>query len=181
MTRSLVIVFLSFLITACRGYPDGELVFVTNERDGTISVVDAAEVRVVDTISTGGRPRGIRISTDCTRAYVAVSAPFEDQQAEGFDKIVVIDTANGKTLDSINVNTDPEQLAVDPEQKYIYVSNEDTGTATLTDIATGEPVKTLITGIEPEGVAISPDGRWVYVMAETSSTVTVIDTENRRL
>jgi hypothetical protein len=66
-----------------------------------------------------------------------------------------------------------EQLAVDPEQKLLYVSNEDAGTATVTDIDTGEAVSVLITGIEPEGVAISPDGRWVYVMAETSSTVTV--------
>ena len=107
MKRPILFIFLSIVFTACGGYPVSELIFVTNERGGTISVVDAAEFRVIDTISTGGRPRGIRISTDGTRAYVAVSAPFEDQQAEGFDKIVVIDTANGKTLDSINVNTDP--------------------------------------------------------------------------
>jgi len=181
MIRHLPIIALGIFFAACGAYPAGELIFVTNERDGTVSVIDGTTHRVVDTITTGGRPRGIRISSDGKRVYVAVSAPIDDQQAEGFDKIVVIDTADGTVIDSINVNTDPEQLAVDPGQRYIYVSNEDTGTATITDIATGEPVKSLITGIEPEGVTISPDGRWVYVMAETSNTVTVIDTQEQEV
>jgi YVTN family beta-propeller protein len=136
---------------------------------------------VVDTIHTGGRPRGIKISGDGELAYIAVSAPFNDQKAEGYDKILVISTADGSTQKSIDVGADPEQLAVDPEQQLLYVSNEDAGTATVTDIDTGEAVSVLITGIEPEGVAISPDGRWVYVMAETSSTVTVIDTAQQRV
>ena len=123
MIRYVFVTILSIFLATCGAYPSGELIFVTNERDGTISVIDGSTDKVIDTITTGGRPRGIRISSDGKRAYVAVSAPFDDQQAEGFDKIVVIDTGDGTVLDSINVNTDPEQLAVDPEQKYIYVSN----------------------------------------------------------
>src|SRR5215207_5176180 len=181
MRFSYVVIIAIFCFASCGGYPSGTTVFVTNERDGTISVIDAGTDKVVDTIQTGGRPRGIKISADGKFAYVAVSAPFNDQKAQGFDKIMVIDTSNGSIKKSIEVGTDPEQLAVDPRQRLLYVSNEDNGTATVTDAETGETINIFITGIEPEGVAISPDGRWVYVMAETSSTVTVIDTQKERV
>src|SRR5215204_1090629 len=172
----LIILAAAIFLTSCGGYPTGTVVFVTNERAGTISVIDAQKDTVIDTIQTGGRPRGIRLSVDGARAYVAISAPFNDQQASGFDKIIVVDTTAGNIERSIDVGTDPEQLAVDRKENFLYVSNEDAGTATVVDLETGEAVAVLVTGIEPEGVAISPDDRWVYVMAETSSTVTVIDT-----
>ena len=59
------------LLTGCSRYPKGELVFVTNERDGTISVIDSATDKVIDTIMTGNRPRGIRMGSDGKFAYIA--------------------------------------------------------------------------------------------------------------
>jgi YVTN family beta-propeller protein len=38
--------------------------FVTNERDGTITVIDTGADRVYSTIKVGGRLRGIRLSFD---------------------------------------------------------------------------------------------------------------------
>ena len=174
----LPIIFLIFC-AACSRYPAGTLVFITNERNGTISVIDAEKDRVIDTIFTGARPRGIRISADGARAYVALSSPMNAQPKPEDNRIVVLDTKTGKIVKSINVGTDPEQLAVNADQTLLYVSNEDAGTATVTDINSGEPLAVLVVGIEPEGVTISPDGRWVYVMAETSNTVSVIDTEKQ--
>ena len=164
--------------TACAKYPSGTLVFVTNERDGTISVIDAAADKVIDTIMTGGRPRGIRISANNKHAYVAVSTPLNTKPKPGDDRVCVYDTSSGALIRTIQVGVDPEQLAIDQDERRLYVSNEDTGTATVIDIANGKVPATLVTGIEPEGASISPDGRWVYVTAETSNTVTVIDTSS---
>ena len=175
MRTPAIFLLILFSLAACSRYPSGTLVFVTNERDGTISVIETKTNKTVDTIVTGARPRGIRMSADGTRAFIALSSPIGKTPDPADSRILIVDTSNGNELGSIHVGDDPEQLALDAER--VYVSNEDNGTATATDIASGDTLATLVTGIEPEGVIISPDGRWVYVMAETSSTVTVIDTE----
>src|ERR1051326_4204785 len=52
------------LIAGCTHNPAGPLAFVTNERDGTITVIDTNTDRVYSTIKVGGRLRGIRLSPD---------------------------------------------------------------------------------------------------------------------
>ena len=149
--------------------------FVSNERSGTISVIDTSTDRVVDTITTGGRPRGIQRAPDRSRIYVAISDAA--LQAEGKDEgIIAIDTTTRTRVAKYEAGTDPEQFAVHPDGRKFYISNEDAGTASVTTVASGKVLATCLVGIEPEGVAISPSGRLVYVTAETSNTVSVIDT-----
>ena len=76
MTKFILLAGLALSIAGCSGYPSGTLVFITNERAGTISVIDAATDKVVDTIMTGARPRGIRVSENGKHAYVAISSPL---------------------------------------------------------------------------------------------------------
>src|SRR4051812_21715971 len=47
-------------------------VYVTNERSGDVSVIDAATNRVVQTIPVGKRPRGVRVGRDGKTVYVAL-------------------------------------------------------------------------------------------------------------
>ena len=52
------------LVSACSGAPRSitPLLYVTNERSGTITVIDTKTDRVVDTIHVGARPRGITLT-----------------------------------------------------------------------------------------------------------------------
>src|SRR5215203_383490 len=120
--------FLVLFLTNCSRYPSGSLVFVTNERDGTISVIDSQTDKVIDTIFTGARPRGIRMSADGKNAYIALSTPIKKPPKPEDNRIVVLDTTSGAITKSINVGSDPEQLAVSEDQSLLYVSNEDAGT-----------------------------------------------------
>ncbi|HEX2166060.1 MAG TPA: cytochrome D1 domain-containing protein, partial [Longimicrobiales bacterium] len=151
------------------------LAIVTNEGSSDVTVIDADAMKVVATIGLVARPRGVRVSRDGRRAYVAVSddAPAEESDA---DAVVAIDLARAEIVALHQVGSDPEQFALSPDGRRLYAANEDAGTATITDVVSGTVLRTLIVGIEPEGVAISPDGRWIYVTAETSNTVSVIDT-----
>ncbi|MBU2358048.1 MAG: hypothetical protein KKB02_03830, partial [Alphaproteobacteria bacterium] len=49
-------------------------IWVTNERDDTISVIDASTLRVTRTIPVGERPRGITFAHDFSVVYVCASA-----------------------------------------------------------------------------------------------------------
>jgi PQQ-dependent catabolism-associated beta-propeller protein len=167
--------------SSCAQGPSGPLAYVSNERDGTISVIDTGADRVVGTINVGARPRGVRLSPDASRVYVALSTPSGKPYNKADNHIAAIDTASGEVVATYDVGSDPEQLAVSRDGKRLYASNEDAGTASVTDIETGRLIATLVVGIEPEGVTISPDGRWVYVTAETSNTVSVIDAQANRV
>src|SRR4051794_6794455 len=80
-------------LAGCSVYPTGTLVFVTNERNGTISVIDAKNDKIIDTIFCGARPRGIRISADGKNAYVALSAPPNKGAKPEDNRIIVLDTS----------------------------------------------------------------------------------------
>src|SRR4051812_23871699 len=117
MIRKLLLLVLALSITACSGYPSGTLIFVTNERAGSISVIDAATNKVIDTIHTGARPRGIRVSKDGKHAYVAITSPLNAVPKAEENRVAVFDTSTGAIIRSIQVGMDPEQIAVDADEK----------------------------------------------------------------
>ena len=82
--KNLLLIFAACLVASCSsGYPSGPLVFVTNERDGTVTVIDAKTDKFVDAIHTGSRPRGIRVSADGKHAYVAAQHAAEHAAKAG--------------------------------------------------------------------------------------------------
>src|ERR1051325_8677769 len=175
--RLCVKIFLIALAASCTHKPAGPLAFVTNERDGTITVIDTKTDRVYSTIKVGGRLRGIRLSPDKKTIWVAISYP--SNQSTGEDKIAELDL-NGNVIAKYEAGTDPENFAIDNNATHLYIANEDAGTASITDIKANRVIATMPVGREPEGAAISPDGRWVYITSESSSTVTVIDTQTNQ-
>jgi YVTN family beta-propeller protein len=139
-------------------------VLATNEGSGTVSVIQGTTV--VATIPVGNRPRGLAISPDGKRAYIALGRD---------DAVAVLDIAKHEVVDRIPVGSDPEQVALSPDGRTVYVSNEaiDSATAVTVD---GHAMKFRVAvGKEPEGVIVSPDGSKTYVTGETDSTVTVLD------
>ena len=160
------------------------LVYVSDERGNKVTVIDAATDRVVKTIDAGQRPRGIRLTPDGKTLVVAVSGspiggpgvdesklPPPDRSKDG---IALVDLATD-SVRRIQGGHDPENFDITPDGKFIYVSNEDAGTATVLDLSDGKSVATVKVGAEPEGVKITPDGKEVWVTSEGKGTVTVID------
>src|SRR4051794_23070099 len=98
------------LFCSCSKEPRGPLAFVSNERDGTITVINTATDREVSTIQVGARPRGLRLSPDGKLIYVALSYP--SNKREGEDKIAAIDVESGRVVAKYDAGTDPEQFAL---------------------------------------------------------------------
>ena len=46
-------------------------IFVSNEKDNTVTVVDADTLQVIDTIKVSRRPRGVMLSPDFKELFVA--------------------------------------------------------------------------------------------------------------
>lgn len=170
--------------------PAGRL-FVTNEMSGDLTVIDTATRSVLTTIPLGKRPRGIRVSSDGSTLYVALSGssiappgtdesklPPPDRKADG---IGVVDVQQGKLIRVIPAGTDPEQLAISQDGRLLFVANEDAGQASVIEVSNGRLVGTVPVGGEPEGVDLRPDGKVVYVTSEEDNQVAVIDTTSLKL
>lgn len=159
-----------------------ERLYVSNERAGTVQVIDTATDRVVGTAKTGNRPRGMAVSPDGKRLYVAMSWWHDGKHARtGREALLALDAHTMKVVREYPAGTDPECVAVSPDGQRLYLSNEDAGTASIVDVASAKTRATLVVGTEPEGVTASPDGKWVYVTAETSNVVTVIDAKKEKV
>jgi PQQ-dependent catabolism-associated beta-propeller protein len=139
-------------------------VFVSNEKDNTVTVIDSSTDTVEATFEVGHRPRGVGLSPDHQFLYVALG---ED------NAIAVVDVESLRLLRKIPSGSDPEAFAVHPGG-VLYLSNEDDRMATALDPDSGKILAQIQVGIEPEGVGVSPDGRWVMVTSESTSLVHVI-------
>lgn len=166
-------------------------VLVTNERSGTLSVIDGNSRKLVSTVQLGKRPRGLKLSPDGKLLYVALSGspiagPGVDEKSlppadKGADGIGVLDTTTLKLVTILRGVSDPEQLAVSGDGKRLYIASEDTGRAIVLDAATGKLITSLKVGGEPEGVTLSPNGRFVYMSSEEDHQIAVIDTSTNKV
>ena len=68
-TRAASALLLLALLLSCGERPRGPLAYVTNERDGTLTVIETATDRVVETWKIGGRLRGVRVGADGLRRF----------------------------------------------------------------------------------------------------------------
>ena len=104
-SRALLVVATLAAMAASAG-ASAETIFVSNEQDDTVSVIDGATLKVSATIPVGRRPRGIEASGDGKQIYVA---------AGDDDRIDVIDAASRKVVDHLPSGPDPERFALSPD------------------------------------------------------------------
>lgn len=171
--------------------PAGFRVLVTNERSGTLTVIDGISRKVVNTVPLGKRPRGMKLSPDGKLLYVALSGspiagPGVDAKTlppadKGADGIGIVDMTTLKLVNILRGVSDPEQLAVSGDGKRLYIASEDTGRAIILDAVSGKTIASLSVGGEPEGVTLSPDGKFVYMSSEEDHQIAVIDTTTNKV
>jgi len=167
-----------------------ERLYVSNEDDGTVTVIDTDRSAALATITAGKRPRGLALSPDGARLYVAVSGlpkcppPIADEECAKLprdreaDGIAVIDTKALARTRLITGVSDPERVAVSRDGRGLFVSEEDAARLAVLDARSARVLTTVPVGREPEGVRVSPDGRWVLVTSEEENLVTIVDAKS---
>ncbi len=158
----------TFLATPASAY----MVYVSNEKDNTMTVVDSMTMKVVKSVPVGQRPRGITISPDGKFIYLCAS---DD------DTIQIIDTATYQIVGTLPSGPDPELFTLSPDGKILYVANENDNLVTVIDLETKRVMAEIPVGVEPEGMGISPDGKTLVNTSETTSMAHFIDTQTHEI
>jgi YVTN family beta-propeller protein len=188
--RPLIPVAAALVLASCSKSAVEERVYVSDEDGGNVIVISTTNDSVIASIPVGKRPRGLRVSPDGKRLFVALSGvprsgpgvdesklPPADPSADG---IGIVDLASLKLARVIPGGQDPELFDVTADGKRLWVSNEDTAAASLVDIEAGKVLQRVPVGEEPEGVGIHPSGKVVYITNEADNSVSVLDIESGR-
>jgi DNA-binding beta-propeller fold protein YncE len=112
------------------------------------------------------------LSRDRRRLFV--SMPLADQ-------VAVVDAATWKVVTNLDVGARPTRLALQPDEKYLWVANDADGEGgdgsgvTVIDVEELKVVKRLPTGAGHHELAFSADDRYAFVTNQRAGTLSVID------
>lgn len=164
--RAAIVLALSPL-AACGSAGRGpDRVFISDEANAAVHVVDGASGRREGELHTGARPRGLALSPDRKVLFVAASDA---------NRIELWDCHTLRHLRDIASGSDPERLAVSPDGHTVLAANEDRSAISFIDVSSGRVMREVRVGPEPEGIGISPDGKLVIATSEVASTAHMID------
>src|SRR6476469_2725621 len=133
ISKALIAIVLACALPAARA----ETVYVSDEGANLIHVIQAPRWSEAATIAVGKRPRGMQLSHDGKRLYVALGND---------DRIDVVDLATRKVVDHLPSGPDPERFVVSPDGRWLYVANENDGTVSFIDIARKKIVREVPVG-----------------------------------
>jgi len=106
-------------------------IFVSNEKDNTITVLDGQSLAITNTIKVGQRPRAILLSVDGKSLYICASDS---------DRIEVLDLTTLKIVRTLPSGPDPERFDTSPDGKLLYIANENDNKVSVLDIAAAKIV-----------------------------------------
>jgi YVTN family beta-propeller protein len=151
--------------------PEPHRVAVTTEGNGTLTIVDVAERRVVAAIPTGARvSHEVAVTPDGRRAFVANI---------GSGSVTAIDLASESVIRTIPTGAGAEGVAVTPDGREVWISNRAENTVTVLDAVTLDVLATLPSADFPIRVVFSPDGARAFVTNARSAELRIFDVVGR--
>src|SRR3954452_3382460 len=102
----------ALLVLAVSPSLHAETVYVSNEKDNSISIVDGQSLEVVKTIPVGQRPRGILLSADRKELLICAS---DD------DTVQVLDLGSQQIVRTLPSGPDPEQFTLSSQGDRLYI------------------------------------------------------------
>jgi len=146
-------------------------IFISNESDSTLDVVDGKTLKVTNKIALSGHPNNIAAGRDGRRVYVSIA------QAPG--SIDVIDTASLQRVKSIPIKGAVHNTYVTPDGKYVVAGSVAGKTVTAIDAQTEQPAWTMDfdLGVRPMAFETNADGstKRIFVQLTDLNGFAVVD------
>jgi YVTN family beta-propeller protein len=159
--------------------PRPSRIYVANNLDNNISVIDPTTNTVIDTIPVGKGPYYIVLMPDHDRAYVNYCC--------GNNYIIEIDTATNTIIANITLPAGSilNGLAIKPDGTRLYVTDYRTNAVMVIDTAANRIIANIGVGIGPFQIAVNPAGTGAYVANGGSvppgNTTSVINTASNKV
>jgi YVTN family beta-propeller protein len=133
---------------------DGTRLLVANSDNGTVTVVDAENRKVLHEIKVGDKPEGV---SWIGAGPLAVVTLYRE------DLVVFIDAAEGTVLEKLKVPSEPYGIVATKDGSRAYVTHDYPGAVTEIDLRTRKVLREMPAGKSLRGIALAPDEQRVYV------------------
>jgi YVTN family beta-propeller protein len=125
--------------------PDGKQLWTANSRDGSVSIVDVASKKVINTFGIGTK-RSNRIKFTRDGRFALVS---DDEAGE----LVVVDVNSQKVAKRIPLGKHAEGIVVAPDGARAFIAVNGDNVVAVVDVKTWQVTKRIPTGGGPDGMA----------------------------
>ena len=154
--------------------PDQQYVWVASDgdKDGGVTVIDVANLKVAAKISTGAGEHELVISNDNRFAFVA------NRKSES---VSVVDIRKLAKVNDVKVGDGPVSMALSELSKAIYVASEMDGLVTVIDGESQQVIARMETKPGARSIRFAPGGRYGFVLNTKRSTVSIFDAASNRV
>jgi len=152
--------------------PNGKTVLTANRDNGTVSVVDVANRKVLREIPVGRQPESV--------AWIG-SGPNAIATTYLENAVVVFNAETGKTIKKIETAAEPYGVVVDKTGKRAFVTNEYPGVVTVIDLEKSTIEKTIDVGPFVRGLALAMDEKTLYVTHYYSGAVSGVEVSSGKI
>ena len=91
------------------------------------------------------------------------------------NQVAVIDTRSWKVVTYIDAGIKPTSIALQADQKYLWIGNDGDGKVTVIDVGTLKVAAQIPTGAGRHEIVVTADNRSAFISNRESGTVSVID------
>src|SRR5215470_6152282 len=174
--------------------PDGSRIYVSEQADKTLVVIDGKTLQVTKRIPLSGNPNLIDITPDGRWIYAAIAQTYDDLsdfpriKANPTGGVDVIDTQSLQKVKTIAMKGGVHDLNMTPDGKYVIVGNARGGKAnvmTVVDTKTNDVAWTMPFDPSPSPMAVSknPDGSTKTIFAQNGrdNGFQVVDFATRKI
>ena len=144
--------------------PDNKYILVTTWCSYTLDVISIAKQKKVKSIKIGRYPRGIAVSADSSKAYIA------EMGGSNIHEINLTDFT--KKLIPIGVN--PRAIVLSPDNSKMYVTLNMAGKGAAWDLVNHKSLGSVKTGKAARSLTISSDGTALFVVNYASGTLSKV-------
>src|SRR5262245_26866810 len=163
--------------------PDNSRIYISEQADRTLVVVDGKTLQVTKRIPLSGNPNLVDITPDGRWVYVAIAQTSDDYsefpqqiKANPSGGVDVIDTASLTKVKTLALRGGIHDLNVTPDGKYVIAGSSrgarpPANLMNVIDVKTNEVAWSLLMNPAPSPMAISsnPDGSTKWIFAQNGS------------
>jgi YVTN family beta-propeller protein len=125
--------------------PDGNQIWAANTQDGTISVLDAAEKKVIDTLNANVRSANrLKFTPDGSLVFVSTF---------GGPDLVILDAKTRREVKRLRIGRGTAGIQMEPDGASAYVSCTPDDYVAIIDIKSLEVTGHIQAGKQPDGLA----------------------------
>jgi YVTN family beta-propeller protein len=125
--------------------PDGNEIWVANSQEGTVSVIDVASKKVVDTLAANVQSANrLKITPDGAHVFIS---------GLRLENVVVLDAHTRKEVKKIKVGRGAAGIQMQPDGSRAFVACTPDNYVSVIDLKTLEVTGKIDVGVEPDGLA----------------------------